>query len=189
MNSIELTEEEVWVRKELEKLYPQLVINCQKTLGAAYAKHGGDLLAVCIEFFLNKPIATQVDAFKTGKAENFITFMMGMQSKSGSSKFYTEYRKHNEKQRELYDNYDYSYMQSISDMPEPFDDEVSELMQCINEQMEDLNPYEKMLIQERVIKGLRFVEIADTYNINYTSLSSELKKVLNKIKTKCNHLR
>lgn len=189
MNNKELTEEEVWVREELAKLYPQLVINCQKTLGAAYNKHGGDLLAVCVEFFLNKPIATQVRAFKEGKAENFITFMMGMQSKSGSSKFYNEYRRFNEGIRDLYDNYDYDYLLEVSKGPEPFEDEVSELMQCINQQMDDLNPYEKMLIQERVIKGSRFVEIADTYDINYTSLSSELKKVLKKIKNKCSHLR
>ena len=181
--SRELTKEEVWVREELTKLYPQLVINCQKTLGAAYPKHGGDLLAVCIEFFLNKPIETQVESFKSGKAENFITFMMGMQSKSGSSKFYNQYRRFNESIRDYYeDHYIYDYEQE-----EIF--EVDDYMLCIRRVQDQLNPYEKMLIQERIMLGEKFVDIAEKYDIPYSSLAFELKQVLKKIKKKCQHLR
>lgn len=181
--SIELTKEEVWVREELSKLYPQLVINCKKTLGAAYEKHGGDLLAVCIEFFLNKPIEVQVEAFKNNKAENFITFMMGMQSKSGSSKFFNQYRRWHESQREYFtDHYEY-------DSDEPDDFELDDLALCIKKAQSKLDPYETMLINERVIKGEKFVDIAEQYNIPYSSLASELKKVLKKIKKECQHLR
>ena len=182
-----LTEEEVWVRKELTKLYPQLVINCQKTLGAGYEKHGGDLRAVCIEFFLNKPIEVQVKSFKEGKAENFITFMMGMQSKSGTSKYYHQYRKFNESQRELYDNYDYGYLKTISDSYTPFEDEDDDMMLCIKHHMKNLNPYEKMLIDARVIRGMRFKDISDTYDIPYSSLSRELIRILKKLKKECQH--
>lgn len=183
----ELTEEEVWVRKELTKLYPQLVINCEKTLGARFQKHGGDLLAVCIEFFLNKPIEVQVKSFKEGKAENFITFMMGMQSKSASSKYYHQYRKFDEGQRELYENYNYDYLKRISDSYIPFEDEDDDMMICIKHHIKKLNPYEKMLIEARVIQGMNFKDISETYDIPYSSLSSELKKILKKLKKECQH--
>jgi hypothetical protein len=55
--------------------------------------------------------------------------------------------------------------------------------------MKDLNPYEKMLIQERVYWGSKFTDIAKKYNIPYTSLSTGLKTTLKKIKQKCQHLR
>ena len=178
----ELTEEEVWVRKELTKLYPQLQINCKKTLGAAYEKHGGDLIAVCVEFFLNKPIEVQVEAFKEGKAENFITFIMAMQSKSGSSKWYSEYRKFHEMQREYYtDHYQYDV-----DKEDRYED--NDMMLCIKHHIEQLNPYEKMLIEARVIKGMKFTEIVEHYDIPYSSLSQQLKKTLKQLKKKCQHL-
>ena len=181
--SKELTKEEVWVREELTKLYPQLVINCQKTLGTAYAKHGGDLLSVCIEFFLTKPIEVQVKAFKEGKAENLITFMMGLQSKSSTSRFYNHYRKFHESQREYFTDH-YIYDSEVDS-----DYEIDDLMLCIKKVQSELDPYESMLINERVIKGEKFVDIAEQFDIPYSSLANELKKVLNKIKLKCQHLR
>ena len=178
-----LTAQERYVREELSKLYPQLEINCQKTLGAAYNKHGHDLLSVCIEFFLNKPIEVQVKSFKEGKAENFITFMMGMQSKSSTSRFYHIYRKHNEKSRDYYtDGYQYDI-----DKHEKYEED--DLMYCIKAQMKHLDPFEKMLIEERVMRKRRFVDIAEQYDIPYTALANQLKKTLKTIKEKCSHLR
>jgi len=177
----ELTEEEKYVREELTKLYPQLQINCQKTLGAAYEKYGGDLLALCITFFLEKPIEVQVKAFKEGTAENFITFMMGMQSKSSYSKWYHEYRKHHENQREYFTDH-YQYDAEVEDRYEDDD-----MMLCIKQAIKKLNPYEKMLIEKKVIKGMRFVDIAEDFDIPYSSLASTLKTTLKKLKEQCRH--
>lgn len=177
----ELTQEEVYVREQLTKLYPQLLINCQKTLGAAYDKYGGDLIAVAVEFFLNKPIEVQVKAFKEGRAENFITFIMAMQSKSSTSKWYHEYRKFHEKQREYFTE---SYLYSSEDK----EDEDDDRMLCIKQAIKQLNPYEKMLVECKVLKGMKFTEIEEYYDIPYSSLASELKKTLNKIKKQCQHL-
>lgn len=186
--SKELTQDEIYVRAELTKLYPQLLINCKKTLGAAYDKHGGDLMSTCVEFFLNKPIEIQVESFKSGKAENFLTFMMGMQSKSGTSRFYTMHRKFHESQRELYVNFDYDYLKK-SGISDPFDDEDDDLMLCIKAVQDKLDPYEKMLLTERVIQKESFVNISEKYDIPYSSLAGQLKKVLKKIQIQCQHLR
>ena len=180
---IELTEQEKWVRKELTKLYPQLQINERKVLGSAYEQYGGDLLAVAIEFFLNKPIANQVEAFEKGTAENYVTFIMNLQAKSSSTHFYHHYKKHTLNMREYYpDSYLY-------DAHKREDDSDDDLMLCIKANIEKLNPFEKMLVTERIIKGMPYDDIILKYNITYASLSGELNKVKKKLRKLCQHYR
>lgn len=185
-----MTEDEIFVRKELEKAYPQLLINTKKTCGYAFEKHGLDLLAVAVEFFLMKPVEVQLDAIEKNKMINFITFIMGVQLKSGSSKFYNVYRKHHEKQRELYDNYDYGKAGLATNVDNAaFEDEEDELMECMKYQISKLNPYQQMLVQEKLIEGRSYAHISKTYNINYGSLKLDTTKAINIIKKACQHLR
>lgn len=186
---MELTKEEILIRKELEKLYPQLLINSRKTCGAAFDKHGLDLIAVAVEFFLSKPIEDQIATLENGKMENFITFIMAMQLKSGSSRFYNQYRRHHEKQRELYDGYDYGRVnKKYEDQNDAFSDEESEVVTCMKCEVEKLDPYLKMLVNEKLIAGHTYKFISDTYNINYGSLKSDTQRAINLIKEKCQHL-
>lgn len=179
----ELTEEEVWVRAELTKLYPQLQINERKVLGAGYNRFSGDLLGLCIEFFLNKPIENQVQAFKEGTAENYITYMMNLQAKSSTTKFFHEYRKFTYKIREYYpDSYLY-------DDDKPVDDTDDDLMVCLKKAISQLDPFEKMLVEERIIKGVGYEDIRDKYDIPYSALSNELTKVKKKLKKICSMYR
>ena len=179
----ELTKEEVWVREELAKLYPQLQINERKVLGAGYDLYGGDLLAVCIEYFLEKPIDNQVEAFEQGTAENYITYMMNLQAKSATTKFYHHYKKHTINMREYYpDNYLYDQhkVQDTSD---------DDLMVCLKEAIKDLDPFERMLVEERIIRGMGYEDIVEKYDIPYSSLSNELTKVKRKLRNKCQHFK
>ena len=179
----ELTKEEIWVREELTKLWPQLQINEKKVLGTAYDMYGGDLLAVAIEFFLEKPIDNQVEAFKEGKAENYITWIMNIQAKHDTTKFYHQYKKHTIRMREYYpDTYLY-------DQHKPEDDSDDDLMVCIKEAIKHLDPFERMLVEERIIKGSGYEEIRDKYDIPYYSLSNEITKVKKKLKKLCQHYR
>jgi len=179
----ELTEEEKWVRKELTKLWPQLQINERKVLGSGYQLYGGDLLAVAIEFFLKKPIENQVQAFKENKAENYITFMMNLQAKSSTTKFYIEYRRPTLQMREYYPE---SYLYDAHKEEDSTDDD---LMLCIKDNIQKLDPFEKMLVTERIIKGMSYDDIVEKYDIPYSSLSNELVKVKKKLKKLCKHLR
>ena len=178
-----LTEEEKWVRKELTKLWPQLQINEKKVLGSGHQLYGGDLLAVAIEFFLNKPIENQVEAFKEGTAENYITYIMNLQAKSSTTKFYIQYKKPTLSIREYYpDSYLY-------DSHKEEDTEDDDLMLCIKKNIHKLDPFEKMLVTERIIKGTGYEDIIEKYDIPYSSLSNELTKVKKKLKRLCQHLR
>lgn len=179
----ELSQEEKWVRKELTKLYPQLQINERKVLGSAYNLWAGDLLAIAIEFFLNKPIDNQVAAFKENTAENYITFIMNIQAKSSSTKFYHQYRKPTLAIREFYpDTYEYEGVYEV-------DDSDDDAMLCLKAAIKELDPFEKMLVEERIMKGVGYDEIREKYDIPYSALSNELTKVKKKLKSKCQHLR
>jgi len=180
-------EKKAYVDEHLSKIFPQLQINMKKVCGQAYNKWGDDLLQLSLEFFLNKELDVQYDSCVNNKAENFITYMANFQLKSSTSRFWHTHRKFVGQTRELFvGSYDYDY---DNDFDRPFEDEISELQQCIDKQMKDLNPYEKMLIQEKVQWGSRFTDIAKKYNIPYNSLSSGLKRTLKKIREKCQHLR
>lgn len=179
----ELTKEEKWVREELAKLWPQLQINEEKILGAGYQLYGGDLMAVAVEFFLNKPIDNQVKAFKEGKAENYITWIANLQAKSSTTKFYSEYKKHTINMREYYPD-NYLYDQHIEE-----DTSDDDLMLCIKQAIKQLDPFERMLVEERIIKGLSYEEINEKYDIPYSGLSNQLVKVKKKLKALCIHFK
>lgn len=179
----ELTQEEIYVREELTKLWPQLQINERKVLGAAYDLYGGDLLAVAIEYFLEKPIEVQVDAFENKSAENFITYIMNLQAKSSSTKFYGHYKKHTINMREYYPD---SYLYDQQKEEDTSDDD---LMLCIKEAVKKLNPFERMLVEKRIIEGLGYDEIREQYDIPYSALSNEITKVKKKLKKLCQHYR
>ena len=183
----ELSEDEKRVREELTKVFPQLQINCRNVCGQGYDKWGDDLLQLSIEMFLEKPLEDQIETIDKGKLENFITYIMNFQLKRGkTTRFWHTHRKFVGQTRELFvGTYDYKY----DGLKEPFADEVSELQECINKQMSHLDPFEKMLIQEKVQWGTKFTEISEKYNIPYGSLQSGLKKTLKKIKEQCQHLR
>lgn len=175
------------VTDELGRIHPQLVINCQKTCGAGYMKWGEDLLAMCIEMFLEKETDYIWKVYQDGKLENFITFMMGFQLKSGSSRFYHRYRKELERSRELLPNYE--LQQERVAFNTAFEDEPSLMYTCMRNVIDKLNPYEKMIVQEIMVEGNTYKDTSDKYNINYYSLKNDYDRIKLKIKQQCRHLR
>ena len=71
---------------------------------------------------------------------------------------------------------------------EPFEDEEDEVVTCIKAQMEKLNPYEKMIITEKVLDGKTFKEISKQYDIPYSSLTRTAEETIKKLKQLCKHL-
>ena len=184
----ELTEDEKRVREELAKVFPQLKINANKVCGSAAWKWADDLLQLSVEMFLEKATDYQIKVINDGKLEHFITYVMNFQLKRGkTTRWFHTHRKFLDSTRELFvGTYDYD---NDPEFPEPFDDEVSILQRCVDEQIAELNPFDKMLIHEKIYNGASFKEMAEKYNINYNSLSEGLKQTLNEIKKTCQHLR
>ncbi len=174
------------VTEEIGNIYEQLVINCKKTCGAGYNKWGEDLLAMCVEMFLEKKTDYIYKVYTDGKLENFLTFMMSFQLKSSTTRFFHRYRKHMANNRELYDNL--SVDQDRVARNTAFEDEQSEVYTCMKKVIDKLNPYEKMLVNEIMIEGARYNTTSEKYKINYHSLKGDYKKVQMKIKKLCKHL-
>lgn len=182
----DLTKEEKLVRDELTKIYPQLQINMIKTCGYNSDKWADDLLAVSVTFFLEKSLETQLKVIKDGKLEHYITFIAGTQVRSGSSKFYNYYRRFTTSQREIFDNK--TYKGRMVSFQEPFEDEEDLVVTCIKKHMEELNPYEKMIINEKVVEGRTYKDISEQYDIPYSSLTNTADSTLKKLKKLCQHL-
>jgi hypothetical protein len=179
-------EKKAFVDKHLTKIFPQLQLNMKKICGAGASKWQDDLLQLSLEFFLEKPLDVQYESCVNNKAENFCTYIANFQLKSSTSRHWHTHRKFIGSTRELF-NGTYDYKQD--DMfPKPFEDEISELQECIDKQMGKLDPFEKMLIKEKVEWGSSYVEISKKYNIPYGSLQGGLKRTLKKIKERCKHL-
>tara|TARA_R110001606_G_C15390097_1_gene651450 strand:- start:1107 stop:1673 length:567 start_codon:yes stop_codon:yes gene_type:complete len=175
------------VRKELEKVYPQLLINVRKVTGAGYKRWGEDLLPMAIEMYLEKPIEYQIKVIDDGKLENFITYIMSFQLRLGTTRFWHHYRKFNESIRDFLPNYDYGTKYMVEG--NPFDGEEDICTTCINSEIEKLNVYEKMLIKEHVLEGKNFSKISKQFNITYTTLKKDCKEVLERLNQLCKHLR
>ena len=184
---MKLNKEEEEVREELARVYPQLIINSRKVCGAAYDKHGMDLLAMSIEFYLAKTLEYQQKVISDGKLEHYITFIMNFQLKHATTRFYHQYRKHHERQRELLPNYDYGDNYTTEQIA--FSDKDDDAMLCIKAHIKKLNPYHSMLVDEYVINGLKFNHISKKYNIGYHNLKRDLATVLGNLKESCNYLR
>jgi hypothetical protein len=175
------------VKKEIGKIHHQLVINSHKTCGAGTSKWADDLLAMCIEMFFEKKTDYIWKVYQDGKLENFITFMMGFQLKSGSSRFYHKYRKASEKSRELFENK--QLLQKQVHYNTAFSNEPSEMYLCMKAVIKDLNVYEKMVVNEIMVEKRNFNETSKKYNINYYTLKKDYKRLKSLIKSKCQHLR
>ena len=176
-------EKRQYIDKHLTEIYPQLRINCQKTLGMGFTKHGEDVLAVCIEFFLEKDIDVQYDSCVKNKAENFITYMMGLQSKSSSSRYYHHYRKPSLAGRELFDDYKYSV--PSQDHWDPYHTSDDDYSLCIKEKVSDLDPFEKMVLEELIIEKNSMASVSEKYNIVFYQLKKTKEEVLSKLREEC----
>lgn len=180
-----LSQQEKRVREEIERIYPQLLINCEKTCTTNFQRWGHDLLALCIEMFLDKKIETQIKVIEDGKLENYITFMIGLQVKSSSSRFYHHYRKPTERIREFYPNFAYSGKNVT--FPEPFEEEQDPVISCLLKVKEKLPPFEKMILERHLINGEKFIDLSKEYEIPYFQFKVAKDKVKKFMSDSCKH--
>lgn len=181
-----LTEDEIFVRREIERIYPQLVINARKTSTTNFDKWGLDLITTVVEFFLCKPIEQQLKTIEDGKLENMLTFMMAIQLKSTSSRFYNEFRKHTLSIRELYEDYQYKGMDY--NMEEQWEDNIqSEVMKCIEYNAKDLDVFKRMVYEKILKQGMSYADVSKQYKIGYNHLRDTALELKELFTTKCEH--
>lgn len=178
-----LSKEEKFVRDELAKIYPQLLINERKILGRAYDRYKGDVMHTAIEMFLEKPIYQQLYTIESGKLENFITFIANVQAKNDTTKFYKQFRKLQETTRDI------SYREIEIAEEDEEDDEPTydkKMYDCIMKVYETLNPFEKMIVNDKWMMGLSHSELEYRYGIKSRELTYHTHKLKKKILSICN---
>lgn len=179
-----MTHNEKYIRKCIEDIYPQLVINAHKTCTTGFEKYGLDLITTAVEFFLNKPEEQQLETIENGKLENFITFIMAVQLKSTSSRFYNEMRKHTNSIREFWPNYQYEGME-FDPEEVSYGDNNDMVWECVKEITKDFNPFEKMVYEEILRDGGKYATVSKKYNINYHHLRDTAEQIRTTLQHKC----
>lgn len=177
----ELSKDEEFVRTELEKIYPQLLINERKILGRAYDRYKGDLMHEAIQMFLEKPLEQQLYTIEEGKLENFITFIANIQAKNDTTAFYKYYRKMEERSREI----SFREIEIAEEEEEEQPPYNTELYNCIMRVYEDLNPFERMIVNEKWMKGETHEDIECRYGISSRVMTYETHKLKKKILRRC----
>ena len=179
-----LSPDELYVRAELTKVFPQLKINAEKVCGWGAKKWSDDLLQLSVEMFLEKDLKVQLYTLEIGKLENLITVIMNQQLKLGNTtRFYHTHRKFLTSTREIYDNhtYDSDYL-SFQDEP---DEDLPPVMKCIQCEIKKLKPYEQMILRKSVMYGHKFTEIAKEYGIPSSTIARDVKRELKILNEKC----
>jgi len=180
----ELSPDELYVRKELAKVFPQLKINSEKVCGWGSERWADDLLQLSVEMFLEKSVKQQLYTIKIGKLENFLTVIMNQQLKLGNTtRFYHTHRKFITSTREIYDNH--SYDPKYLTFQEEHDKDKLPIMQCIQCEMKKLKPYEQMIVRKAIMFGHKFTEIAKEYGIPSSTIARDVKRELKILKEKC----
>ncbi len=180
----ELSPDELYVRKELAKVFPQLKINSVKVCGWGSHKWADDLLQLSVEMFLQKDLKVQLYTIEIGKLENLITTIMNQQLKLGpTTRFYHTHRKFITSTRELYDNHRYKddFLSFQNDGKET----KTPLMECIECEMKKLKPYEQMIIRKSVMYGHKYTEISKEYGIPSSTIARDVKRELKKLNEQC----
>jgi hypothetical protein len=174
-----------FVRKKIDEIYPQLIINCKKTCGTGYQRWGSDLLAVAITFFLEKPLTTQLKTIENNKLENFITFIMGIQLKSSTSHFYCKYRKPLIDSREIFDNLKYKNIKEENS--NPLSANNPELMDCMYRELDNYENQEiAKMIRQFYFEDVTITQITKEAGIGLQTFKKRVQEAFLHIQKKCN---
>jgi len=116
------------------------------------------------------------------KILNWMLRATSFQIKSGSSPFYTKYRK---KRAGMVPTY---FAESGYDQHDAIelDDYYQCMMECLEEENGVLDWYEKKLIDMKYLKQMTYYQIVDKYGFSQISTKNHIESALNKIEKYCN---
>ena len=181
------TEKKAIIDKELTFIYPALVINSERICSYMKDSWAQDLLTIIIEYFLKMDLDKQYTIVTTpsknaSSLEKYLTRSMALSVKSGTSPFYRTHRMIMEKNRELFPDYDYSAIIGNDD-PEA-ENHWEDKLQSLGPAVDTLNYYDKYIITEHYFKQQTLEDISKKTQIQQQRLSTDIKKALEKLKTK-----
>ena len=162
--------------------YNQLEINVWKVCGhsqAAHDKWGNDIIPYVWEGFRKMDLDKQYEIITQGKPEFYLTRAMALSIKSNTSPFYNIYRKFSR----ISNEFNLGYHDK--------EDEVSRNKKELNESelslaVKGLDYYDHYLITEYYFNNKKAREIAEVTGISSSTVSSDIKRALKRLKTSLN---
>ena len=146
------------------------------------AEYTDDICSFMYTEFLKQSPEKIEQIERDGKIMNWLLRGTSFQIRSGSSPFYSKYRKKRAGMVPVYFG-ESSYEQH--DAIE-LDDYYQCMMYCLEEEDSPLDWYEKKLIDMKYLKQMTYYQIVDTYGFSQISTKRHIDNALDKIEKYCN---
>lgn len=169
-----------WFARNWNHYVSEVRKNIAKGIMADYCD---DLCAFMYEEFLKQKPEKVEQMLNDGKVLNWMLRGTSFQLKSGSSPFYTKYRK---KRAGMVPTYFGESGYNQHDAVE-LDDYYLCTMECLEGKNDVLDFYEKKLVEMKFIRQMTFQQIIDSYGFTHTSTKRHITEALKKIETYCNN--
>ncbi len=181
MNKIELEHNlQKWFNRNWEYYRNEVATNI--TVGKM-GQYTDDLCIHCFEEFSKKTDAQKQQMLEDDKIINFLLFCAGFQLKSSTSPFYAKYRKKSMDRVPLFVAKEGTYHQHDNI---ELDDYYICMMECLEEENEVIDWYEKKLLKMKYLEQMPYYEMKDTYGFSQASIKNHIQKAMNKIENYCN---
>jgi hypothetical protein len=164
----------------LSQIYPQLQINALK-VASDNSPWLEDILPHAIITYLEKPLDYQWKIILDNKLEEFITYVMAFQLKSGNSPFYGHYRKFGMKWDRNVEIGSDEKNKFGSEVFEVFADEKSNKVKIAERIYDSLNFYEQNIIQKIYMEGWKITQFSEYYGIPYNEATTNIYSLRQKI--------
>jgi len=168
-----------WFAKNYEYYLNEVRTNITKGIMSDYTD---DICAFMYEEFCKQKPEKIEQMLNDDKVLNWMLRGTSFQIKSKSSPFYSKYRK---KRAGMVPTYFAESSYNQHDAVE-LDDYYICTMECLEEENDLLDWYEKKLIDMKFMKQMTYQQIVDAYGFSQISTKKHLQIALNKIETYCN---
>lgn len=181
----------VAINKAVTKHWDKMVQDSIRICGYNANQWAEDLLAFHIaELLTKKPLAWQYKLIVEDDALlNYMGKSMALGLKSSASPFWHQIRKPMYKNRELIPE-SYEYGEEFEDhINEEFDTAKKDRSkeECVEWALEQLNFYDRALIQQKFQQRKTYNEIKDYYGIPHTAVVKDTRAAVKKLKEYCKH--
>lgn len=167
--------------------YEQIQINADNT-ATNYAQYRDDLPAYAVEQWYKMPWEKQLKICRESKnPERWITRVMSLSIKSNSSPFHSQYRKFSLKMREQFDTTSNLKPMWADNEDEDFSDNIC--AKCLKREIENLDWYEKLLVDHMVFQQEKPRHVAAKYDLEVTSVQNNWNAIKKKLKNSCKNYR
>lgn len=177
------------INAKITEVWDKLVADSRQICSFNSDKWADDLLQhILVDFLEKKDIDYQYQvAITNNKLPNYIGYAMSMAVRSGSSTFYNTHRRFLYNTRGVYEANDNTNEDLWDNKELMVSNKDKSPEDCVVWALEQLDFYDKTLVQKKFYEKWTWDEINDYYGIPLNSGQRDLKKALNKIKELCSH--